>query len=167
MCKSVSHALKRSPSLTTAVTNRSANILKGYYCIMLLEETKTILQTPTFDGVSSESRLTLVSGTSRSDWDLVDRTGFTLSGSSRSFVPRTLTTLACAASRSFLLSARGDLLWSVVASENVKDRNYPFNLPSRLKWTERPGDGDFERLLGDPETLRLYPLTTRLFLRLL
>lgn len=151
---------------------------------MLLEETKNCIspenpsdmfksfkqnkQMPTFGGVFSESWLTLVFGISWMDWGSVRRTGFRLSGSSRLFVPRTLIALACAASRSFLLSV-GDILMSlVVVSENTKDKNYPFNLPSWLKWTACLGDGDFERflrLLGDLETLRLYLLTVCLFLR--
>lgn len=130
---------------------------------------------PTFEGTFCESWLTLVSGISHLDWGSLDRIGFTLSGSSRLFVPRTFIALACAASRSFLLSERINknfcvLMWLVVASQNVKDNSYPLNLPSRLKWRERPGDGDFDRLLwllGDPETLRLYLLAIRLLLRLL
>lgn len=93
---------------------------------MLLEETKKCIspenpsdvfylkkketQMLTFDGVFLESWLTLVSGICRLDWGLVDRIGFTLSGSSRLFVPRTLIALACAASRSFLLSVRDILM---------------------------------------------------------
>lgn len=54
--------------------------------------------------------------------------------------------------------------------ENTKNNDEACHLPSGLKWRERPGDGDFDRLLwllGDLETLRLCLLTIRLFLRLL
>lgn len=61
---------------------------------------------PTCDRVLSESCLTLVSGTSHLDGGVVLRIGFTLLGSSRLFLPRLLMALACAASRSFLLSVR-------------------------------------------------------------